>query len=61
MRTTKGLEQVDVIYRRIDDDFIDPQAFRADSLLGVPACSKPIAPATWRWPTPPATALPTTR
>src|SRR6202030_4151841 len=36
MRTTKGLERVDVIYRRIDDDFIDPKAFRPDSLLGVP-------------------------
>lgn len=36
MRTTKGLEQVDVIYRRIDDDFLDPVAFRSDSLLGVP-------------------------
>ncbi|MEB3357899.1 MAG: circularly permuted type 2 ATP-grasp protein [Synechococcales bacterium] len=36
MRTTKGLERVDVVYRRIDDDFIDPQAFRPDSLLGVP-------------------------
>jgi uncharacterized circularly permuted ATP-grasp superfamily protein len=36
MRTTKGLERVDVIYRRIDDDFLDPQAFRPDSLLGVP-------------------------
>ncbi len=36
MRTTKGLQRVDVIYRRIDDDFIDPLAFRADSLLGVP-------------------------
>ncbi|MFK8181804.1 MAG: circularly permuted type 2 ATP-grasp protein [Phormidesmis sp.] len=36
MRTTKGLEQVDVIYRRIDDDFIDPQVFRANSMLGVP-------------------------
>ena len=36
MRTTKGLERVDVLYRRIDDDFIDPQAFRPDSLLGVP-------------------------
>jgi uncharacterized circularly permuted ATP-grasp superfamily protein len=35
MRTTKGLERVDVIYRRIDDDFLDPQAFRPDSLLGV--------------------------
>ncbi|QDT00275.1 circularly permuted type 2 ATP-grasp protein [Adhaeretor mobilis] len=36
MRTTKGLEQVDVIYRRIDDDFLDPECFREDSLLGVP-------------------------
>lgn len=36
MRTTKGLKRVDVIYRRIDDDFIDPRAFRADSLVGVP-------------------------
>lgn len=36
MRTTKGLRRVDVIYRRIDDDFIDPLAFRPDSLLGVP-------------------------
>ena len=36
MRTTKGLERVDVIYRRIDDDSLDPQTFRPDSLLGVP-------------------------
>jgi uncharacterized circularly permuted ATP-grasp superfamily protein len=36
MRTTNGLEQVDVIYRRIDDDFMDPLAFRKDSMLGVP-------------------------
>ena len=36
MRTTKGFEPVDVIYRRIDDDFLDPQVFRPDSLLGVP-------------------------
>ena len=36
MRTTAGLRRVDVIYRRVDDDFLDPQAFRADSLLGVP-------------------------
>lgn len=35
-RTTHGLEPVDVIYRRIDDDFLDPLAFRSDSLLGVP-------------------------
>ena len=36
MRTTRGLERVDVIYRRIDDDFIDPLTFRPDSMLGVP-------------------------
>lgn len=36
MRTTAGLERVDVIYRRIDDDFLDPKTFRADSALGVP-------------------------
>ena len=36
MRTTHGFHRVDVIYRRIDDDFIDPTVFRADSLLGVP-------------------------
>ncbi|MGI6245733.1 MAG: circularly permuted type 2 ATP-grasp protein [Pseudochelatococcus sp.] len=36
MRTTEGLRQVDVIYRRIDDDFLDPLAFRSDSVLGVP-------------------------
>lgn len=36
MRTTRGLVQVDVIYRRIDDGFLDPQVFREDSLLGVP-------------------------
>src|SRR6202521_5790064 len=35
MRTTKGFERVDVIYRRIDDDFLDPAIFRADSALGV--------------------------
>ena len=36
MRTTTGLRRVDVIYRRVDDDFIDPLVFRPDSLLGVP-------------------------
>ena len=36
MRTTRGLQRVDVIYRRIDDDFIDPLIFRSDSILGVP-------------------------
>ncbi len=36
MRTTSGLRRVDVIYRRVDDDFLDPLAFRSDSRLGVP-------------------------
>jgi len=36
MRTTGGLRRVDVVYRRVDDDFIDPLAFRSDSTLGVP-------------------------
>jgi uncharacterized circularly permuted ATP-grasp superfamily protein len=36
MRTTQGPQKVDVIYRRIDDDFLDPSAFRPDSMLGVP-------------------------
>lgn len=36
MRTTAGLRRVDVIYRRVDDDFIDPLTFRPDSILGVP-------------------------
>ena len=35
MRSTAGLEPVDVIYRRIDDDFLDPSVFRSDSILGV--------------------------
>ncbi len=34
-RTTRGLQRVDVIYRRVDDDFLDPLTFRADSTLGV--------------------------
>ena len=36
MRTTQGPQRVDVIYRRIDDDYLDPLAFRPDSMLGVP-------------------------
>jgi uncharacterized circularly permuted ATP-grasp superfamily protein len=36
MRTTQGKQRVDVVYRRIDDDYLDPLAFRKDSLLGVP-------------------------
>jgi len=36
MRTTRGFKRVDVLYRRIDDDFLDPKTFRPDSMLGVP-------------------------
>ena len=36
MRTTHGPQRIDVIYRRVDDDFLDPEAFRKDSVLGVP-------------------------
>ena len=36
LRSTTGLERIDVVYRRIDDDFLDPEVYRADSLLGVP-------------------------
>jgi uncharacterized circularly permuted ATP-grasp superfamily protein len=43
MKTIYGLERVDVIYRRIDDDFIDPEAFRPDSMLGVPGIMR-----SWR-------------
>jgi len=43
MKTISGLRRVDVIYRRIDDDFMDPEAFRPDSVLGVPGLM-----AAWR-------------
>jgi uncharacterized circularly permuted ATP-grasp superfamily protein len=36
MRTTHGFERIDVLYRRVDDDFLDPLAFRKDSMIGVP-------------------------
>jgi uncharacterized circularly permuted ATP-grasp superfamily protein len=36
MRTTRGFERIDVVYRRIDDDFLDPNVFRPDSILGTP-------------------------
>ncbi len=42
MRTTQGPQQVDVIYRRIDDDFLDPLAFRSDSILGVPGILRAV-------------------
>ncbi|MEY3931027.1 MAG: hypothetical protein RLZZ516_2737, partial [Cyanobacteriota bacterium] len=65
MRTTKGPEPVDVIYRRIDDDFLDPAVFRSDSMLGVRGLMEVyaagrVAIAVWPSPTPPALASPTT-
>ncbi len=61
MRTTEGLKRVDVIYRRVDDDFLDPLTFRPDSALGVPGLMSAIWPATSRWPTQSAPASPMTR
>ncbi len=43
MRTTRGMEPVHVIYRRINDDFLDPEVFRADSMLGVPGVMRAYA------------------
>ncbi len=40
LKTTRGPKRVDIIYRRLDDDFLDPNVFRADSLLGVPNLMK---------------------
>jgi uncharacterized circularly permuted ATP-grasp superfamily protein len=61
MRTTAGLRRVDVVYRRIDDDFLDPVVFREDSLLGSPASCTPASRATSRWPTLRVPESPTTR
>ena len=48
MRTTRGLERAHAVYRRLDDDFVDPLEFRADSLLGVPGSCARTVPARWR-------------
>ena len=40
MKTSKGLEKIDVLYRRVDDDFLDPIAFNQESILGVPGILK---------------------
>ena len=62
MRTTKGFERVDVIYRRIDDDFLDPETFRSDSMLGVPRVDGGVpGRETWLWPTRPGPGWRTTR
>ena len=61
MLTTRGLERVDVLYRRLDDDFLDPEVFRPDSMLGVPGLIGVYKAGRVAWPTRPAPALPTTR
>ena len=62
MRTTRGQQRVHVIYRRIDDDFLDPLAFRSDSSLGAcPGCWPVTAWVGLRSPTRLAPASPTTR
>jgi uncharacterized circularly permuted ATP-grasp superfamily protein len=62
MKTTQGLQRVDVIYRRIDDDYLDPLYFRADSTLGVAGADERLSRRQRRRsPTPSARASPTTR
>ena len=62
MRSIEGLTRVDVIYTRVNAEFLDPEALRPDSVLGVPRPDRaPGGPATWRWPTRRAPAWPTTR
>jgi len=61
MRTTSGLARVNAIYRRLDDDFIDPLEFRPDSLLGVPGLIRAYRAGTWRSPTRSNRRPPTTR
>ena len=62
MRTTAGLRRVDVVYRRVDDDFLDPVVFREDSLLGVPGNHARLpCGATSRSPMRPAPESPTIR
>jgi uncharacterized circularly permuted ATP-grasp superfamily protein len=60
MRTTRGPKRVDVIYRRLDDDFLDPLAFRPIPRSACRACCRSTAPAASRWPMPSAPAWPTT-
>ncbi len=61
MRTTAGLRRVHAVYRRLDDDFVDPLEFRPDSLLGVPGLVRAYRAATSPSRTPSARASPTTR
>src|SRR5260370_28798824 len=57
MRTTEGLKRVDVIYRRVDDDFLDPLTFRPDSPLRVPGLMSAYAAGTITLANSPATGL----
>ena len=61
MRSTAGLRRVDVIYRRVDDDFLDPLCFRPDSYLGVAGLMNAYRLGNVAWPTPSAPASATTR
>ena len=61
MKTIGGLQQVDVLYRRIDDDFLDPVVFRPDSMLGVPGLTAVLRAGGARWPMGLAPGWPTTR
>jgi uncharacterized circularly permuted ATP-grasp superfamily protein len=61
MRTTAGPKRVDVIYRRIDDDFIDPECFREDSVVGVPGLMAAYRAGNVSLANAPAPASPTTR
>jgi uncharacterized circularly permuted ATP-grasp superfamily protein len=61
MRTTQGPKRVDVIYRRVDDDFLDPLAFRPTPRWAAPGLLDVYRAATSRCATPSAPASPTTR
>ena len=61
MRTTKGFEKVDTIYRRLDDDFLDPKVFRKDPFSACRVWSRPTARAMSASPTRSAPAWPMTR
>ena len=62
MRTTRGLERAHAVYRRLDDDFVDPLEFRARlAARGARASCGPTARAAWRSPTRSAPGSPTTR
>ncbi len=61
MRTTQGLQRIDVIYRRVDDEFLDPLSFRQESLLGAPGLLNAYRAATSRSRTLPEQVSQTTR